>query len=550
MKMRRFAVLILTMGLLVPMLATATPAPAPLAAACAPGASYDPACDVDHDGDVDILDIQLAAGHWSQSGAWTGGDGWSLTGNAGTTAGTNFLGTTDSQAFEIKVNGQRALRIAPTTFSPNLIGGYFGNQVSAGMVGATIGGGGAAGNINQVTDWYGAVGGGEYNTAGNNAGLVTDAAGATVGGGYGNTAGASYATVGGGYQNEVAASYGTIAGGGPGSPGNYATRNRVTDNYGSIGGGGDNQAGDAAGPSTDQAYATVSGGLSNTASGYGAAIGGGTDNTATGYVATVAGGLYNNAVGDYSFAAGQNANANHQGSFVWNDASFVSASSSTLNEFTVSSSNGMRIIAANNIHYGVYARNYGAGPAVYADTDGVNAGYFSDNIYVGGACTGCELAYVVRNSGEVALEVGDVVAPAGVESPLAGTTDAVLRVRQADSQGAAVIGVVQGRAVLSRSEKGGQIVEEAMTAEGAIQPGDYLFIIVQGLAQVKVQAGEAIIPGQRLTSAAAAAPGRARSLLTKTIDGMMVAEGAPVIGIALATPDAATGLVMVMVTLH
>ena len=43
----------------------------PAAGPCAPGASYDPACNVDHDNDVDIFDIQLAAGHWNQSGTWT-----------------------------------------------------------------------------------------------------------------------------------------------------------------------------------------------------------------------------------------------------------------------------------------------------------------------------------------------------------------------------------------------------------------------------------------------------------------------------------------------
>jgi hypothetical protein len=42
----------------------------PLAAPCAVGAVYDPACDVDHDGDVDIFDLQLTASHWNQDGAY------------------------------------------------------------------------------------------------------------------------------------------------------------------------------------------------------------------------------------------------------------------------------------------------------------------------------------------------------------------------------------------------------------------------------------------------------------------------------------------------
>ncbi len=52
--------------------------------------------------------------------------------------------------------------------SPNLIGGYSGNSVTGGVVGATIGGGGAAGSINRVTDNYGTVGGGSNNRAGGN----------------------------------------------------------------------------------------------------------------------------------------------------------------------------------------------------------------------------------------------------------------------------------------------------------------------------------------------------------------------------------------------
>jgi hypothetical protein len=39
-----------------------------LAAPCALGSVYDPACDVDHDSDVDILDFQPTAGHWNRSG--------------------------------------------------------------------------------------------------------------------------------------------------------------------------------------------------------------------------------------------------------------------------------------------------------------------------------------------------------------------------------------------------------------------------------------------------------------------------------------------------
>lgn len=43
--------------------------------------------------------------------AATGGSAWGLTGNSGTTAGTNFLGTTDSVALVLKTNATEAMRI-------------------------------------------------------------------------------------------------------------------------------------------------------------------------------------------------------------------------------------------------------------------------------------------------------------------------------------------------------------------------------------------------------------------------------------------------------
>lgn len=85
-----------------------------------------------------------------------------LGGNAGTTPGAHFVGTTDNMALEFKVNNARALRLEPTTESPNVIGGFVGNTVTAGVVGATIAGGGDPDTtcgpggtdpcINKVTD--------------------------------------------------------------------------------------------------------------------------------------------------------------------------------------------------------------------------------------------------------------------------------------------------------------------------------------------------------------------------------------------------------------
>jgi len=107
-------------------------------------------------------------GTWQQA---SGGNGstnhWNLTGNAGTTT-SNFLGTTDDQPLELRVNNLRGFRLEPNPSSPNVIGGYLGNKVSVNMVGATISGGGVEAAVNWVTDDYATIGGGAGNLAGRN----------------------------------------------------------------------------------------------------------------------------------------------------------------------------------------------------------------------------------------------------------------------------------------------------------------------------------------------------------------------------------------------
>lgn len=261
---------------------------------------------------------------------------WTLIGNAGTTAGTNFLGTTDNTALQVHVNGQRALRIEPNASSPNLIGGYSGNGVISGAVGATIGGGGAGGNVNRVTDDYGVVGGGYGNGAGDMAGGTNDRPYATVGGGMDNYAAGSYSFVGGGTGNRALGLETTIAGG--------------------------------AGNSANNIFATVAGGGSN---------------TADGYAATVPGGVNNTATGNYSFAAGFRAKAPYNGSFVWADATDADFSATGGNQFAVRATGGVRFstgAAAVTVNDNTvwHAGNDGATSTLDADLlDGQHASAFA-----------------------------------------------------------------------------------------------------------------------------------------------------------------------------
>src|SRR5213594_1196591 len=180
-------------------------------------------------------------------------DSWLLSGNSGI-GGTNFLGTIDTNALELKVNNSRALRLEPG-LSPNFIGGYSGNFVPSGVAGATIGGGGQSGQTNQATSSF-----------------------ATVSGGTGNLAGGDSSTVAGGQQNVNLAAAGVIAGGWL----NWAEGGYVT-----IGGGGLN--------TNFGVGVTIAGGYLNTAGGLYSTVNGGAGNTASGSWSTVAGGSQNTA---------------------------------------------------------------------------------------------------------------------------------------------------------------------------------------------------------------------------------------------------------------
>ena len=227
-------------------------------------------------------------------GGGSGGDAWQLGGNAGTDPATDFLGTTDDAPLEVRVDKARVLRLEPATIDegPNLIAGWSQNGVGEGVAGATIAGGGdpdggGTARPNRVEADYG-----------------------TIGGGKGNTAAGSGATVGGGDRNAATGSQATVSGG---------LLNAAAGLHTAVGGGIDNAA--------QARNSTVAGGSNNEASGLSSTVGGGLLNVASGVRATVPGGQGNHARGDFSFAAGFNARAAAEGSFVWSDNALPAADS-------------------------------------------------------------------------------------------------------------------------------------------------------------------------------------------------------------------------------
>ena len=281
------------------------------------------------------------------------GNDWSLTGDSGTNPATDFLGTTDNRALNLRVNNARGLRLAPasdgTNQSPNVIGGIADNSVTAGVHSAVIGGGGRGtpslpASANRVTDHQGTVGGGANNQAGNGAGTVSDRTLATVGGGGGNTASGSRATVAGGEGNTASALRSTVGGG----LANLASGLRATVGGGqsNIASGTDTTVGGGLNNTASGSNATVGGGVNNAAIGSGAAVGGGDGNAASGIAATVPSGQDNSAAGNNSLAAGVRAEANHDGAFVWADSNVFNFASTAVNEFSVRSTGGARFVSA------------------------------------------------------------------------------------------------------------------------------------------------------------------------------------------------------------
>lgn len=148
---------------------------------------------------------------------------WLLGGNAGTTAGAQFLGTTDNQPLELRVGGTPALRIEPQAGElPNLVGGHTNNTVSA-RSSAILGG-----RWNSIEGDLidSLIGGGWYNTIQSNASysfigqgynnaVQTNAQGAVIGGGMHHRIlpGATLGVIGGGYANTNGAPYAVVPGG-------------------------------------------------------------------------------------------------------------------------------------------------------------------------------------------------------------------------------------------------------------------------------------------------------------------------------------------------
>lgn len=164
------------------------------------------------------------------------------------------------------------------------------------------------------------------------------------------------------------------------------------------------------------------------------------------------------------------------------------------------------------------------------------AGVFDSNIGIqiigGGSCNGCTMAYAAKNDGSTTISPGDFVATVGVTVD-PDLNQPLLLVRRATSADEVIIGVAAG--ALTREPVGdyhGVTTGGFEARGGPAATGEYLSVVVKGLAQVRVGGASSVAAGDRLVASNnGAAP-------TASLEGSVAR--------ALTAPDA-SGLVWAMV---
>jgi hypothetical protein len=206
------------------------------------------------------------------------------------------------------------------------------------------------------------------------------------------------------------------------------------------------------------------------------------------------------------------------------------------------------VLGTSNSGVGVYGMsNYDIG--VVGTTSATYGLFTGQHLYVGGNCTGCTIAYIAQSGDSQLLQVGDIVVINGITTPLIGGQTPVLMVRGATAAEAGLLGVVQSRAVVEPAQmrvSSADVNERAEVeilnqAPGSVNPGDYLFVVVQGLVQVRVDASTAAIQAGDPIGPAASGPAQKMDLATAST---------PIVGYALEPLPEGNGLVWILIMGH
>lgn len=480
-------------------------------AGCGTGTGYDPACDVTHDGHITIVDVQRTAGHWNTHGAWAiePHDHW----------GETWSGSGTGLALQSSSGGE----------------GTFGGRFTGyGGIYAEGTGFNGPGISAKSTDDFG----GKF-TSTNYIGLQVSA---------GLTA----------IQVNSAGSDGLYVG----SAGDHGVRANGS-NYGVHATGGSDSASDYGGY-----FAGYNGvqGIATGASGYGASFQSNHADAIRIPSAAVDGVSVQSAGADglYVKQAGNDGldiDSAAQDGIDINSAGEVGVRITDGGQFAIevgtASENGLLIWGAGSEAIDV------EGPigisTSSSEPDGEWGLYTFDRIQaVGGYATSGPTLQLVQNDSSTILETGDIVAINGLGKALDEAGAPLPLVTKADAaRQTAIMGVVYRRAeftqIVKTSEHEGVVRQRSElrlnSADGPIKPDDYLYVIVYGPAQVKVEAPKQAIEAGDLVSVSATA-GLAAKAEPLELDGVAFHAPGTILGKAMEPAGPEQETIWMFVTLN
>jgi hypothetical protein len=307
-------------------------------------------------------------------------DGWSRTGNVGTDANVNFVGTTDGAPLSFRVFNQQVLRLESQPSGTRIIGGR-GHTLDSGSTNSAI----LSGRENSIAAaaHESVVVGGVDNVVGR------DQRSAFIGGGARNEIRQDnqHAVIVGGRDNRIGTNVviSLVVGGGENVIGNNVDGGLMV-------GGFRNDILGSNNPNRREIAPILIGGSDNEIgreSNWAIILGGDNNRIGTNSASAITVGGTNNLVADncgFSFAAGRRCRVNHVGAFMWADSQNASFASAGVNTFNVRAEGGVHWNEDTSQFFGsstrqmlnLWSDRYGIGvqsSTFYSRTD--SAGSFS-----------------------------------------------------------------------------------------------------------------------------------------------------------------------------
>ncbi|RUA15368.1 MAG: hypothetical protein DSY55_06495 [Clostridia bacterium] len=223
-----------------------------------------------------------------------------------------------------------------------------------------------------------------------------------------------------------------------------------------------------------------------------------------------------------------------------------------------SSDSGMGMYASSVTNYGVWGQSteYRGVTGRTGRSDDNYGFYTPDNLFAKNYTVLNSIMLVMQNNSDAPLSPGDVVVFSGINRNAAIDAPVVQVSKATRANSTAVAGVVFSRfnidAVnpdLEPDDLAALSADLEVTPAGDAAPGEYVLVVVQGPAEVNVDALDASIqPGDLLATQGAA--GMAGKAATMSIDGVKTTAPGAVFGKALEAVDGSRKKIYVFVTLQ